>query len=281
LSRTVAAALAEASARLAAAGVETPSRDARLLLADALGAQPSSITLRLSEDLPPHAAAVFAGHVDARAQRRPVAQILGRRAFWGREFEVTPDVLDPRPETETLVALALEGGPATRVLDLGTGSGVLLVTLLAEWPNSRGLGTDVSASALAVASRNAALHGVAARASLLQADWTDGVAGRFDLVVGNPPYIPTAVVAELSPEVRAWEPIAALSPGPTGLEAYARIAAGLGDVLAPGGRAILEFGSGQGAAVAAILAHAGFGRISLYDDLDGRARAVSVIAPAA
>ena len=156
-----------------------------------------------------------------RARARPVAQIIGRRAFWGREFAVTGAVLDPRPETETLIALALAGPAPARILDLGTGSGAILVTLLAEWPGAQGVGTDIDAAALAVAAENAARHGVAARAAFRRADWTQGIVGRFDLVVSNPPYIPAAEVEGLAPDVRDWEPRHALTAGPTGLEAYA------------------------------------------------------------
>ena len=161
-----------------------------------------------------------------RARFRPMAQILGRRAFWGREFLVTADVLDPRPETETLVALALEAPAPARILDLGTGSGAILVTLLAERPRARGLGTDASPAALEVAAANAARHGVADRAEFARADWTEGLTGRFDLVVCNPPYVAGRDMAGLAPDVRDWEPAAALTPGPTGLESYIRIAPG-------------------------------------------------------
>jgi release factor glutamine methyltransferase len=204
-----------------------------------------------------------------------VAQILGRRAFWGRDFAVSAAVLDPRPETETLIARALEGPAPASLLDLGTGSGILLVTLLAEWPDAHGLGTDIDGAALAVASENAARHGVAGRAAFREADWTVGLEERFDLVVSNPPYIPAADVEGLSPEVRDWEPRHALTAGPTGLEAYGRIAAGLAAVLAPGGRALFEVGVGQGAAVAALLREAGFGAMAVHADLDGRDRVVS------
>jgi release factor glutamine methyltransferase len=221
----------------------------------------------------------FAAHVAARLARRPVSQILGRRAFWGRDFEVTTDVLDPRPETETLVALALRGAPPTRLLDLGTGSGALLTTLLCEWPQARGLGTDLSDAALAVAARNAARHGVAGRAALRRADWTQGIEGAFDLVVSNPPYIPEAEVAALAPEVRDWEPHQALTPGPRGLESFERIARGLAGLLAPQGRALLEFGAGQGEAVAGVFREAGFRQVALRPDLDGRKRVVEVSDP--
>ncbi len=272
---TVQRALSTAAARLAAAGVADPVRDARLLMAAALGIEPGALTPRVGEPLG-GAAVAFEALIAERARRRPVAQILGRRAFWGREFEVTGDVLDPRPETETIVAAALGGRPGARLLDLGTGSGALVVTLLAEWPRAQGLGTDASAAALAVAARNASRHGVAERALFRRADWTAGIAGQFDLVVCNPPYIPAAAVAGLEPDVRDWEPRAALTPGETGLEAYRRIADGLGPLLAPGGRAFFEFGEGQGPDVAAVFAAAGLATGRLLPDLDGRARVLAL-----
>jgi release factor glutamine methyltransferase len=280
VSGTVQAALAAGAARLAAAGVPGAARDARRLMAAALGLAPERLTLAAPEPLPAPARAAFERMVEERTRFRPVAQIVGSRAFWGRDFAVSAAVLDPRPETETLVALALAGPVPATVLDLGTGSGAILVTLLAEWPAARGLGTDVDPAALAVAAANAARHGVAARAAFRQADWTEGLAERFDLVVSNPPYIPAGEVAALAADVRGWEPRHALTPGPSGLESYARIAGGLAAVLAPGGRALLETGAGQGAAVAALMRAAGFARIAVHPDLDGRDRVVEVAGPA-
>jgi release factor glutamine methyltransferase len=274
VSATIGAALARAAAALAEAGVPEAARDARRLMAAALAVAPERVTLAMAEPLAPETAAAFGRMVAERAHFRPVAQIVGRRWFWGREFAVSGAVLDPRPETETLVAAALAGPAPATVLDLGTGSGAILVTLLAEWPSARGLGTDIDADALAVAAANAARLGVAERARFLVADWTDEVDGRFALVVSNPPYIAAAELATLARDVRDWEPRHALTPGPTGLEAYRRIAADLPRVLAPGGRALLEIGAEQGTAVAAILRAAGFARVTLHRDLDGRDRVV-------
>lgn len=272
------AALQAATARLAAAGVEDPAGDARRLLAHALGLSRERLVLAL--DAAPGAAEAehFAGLVALRAERRPLAQITGRRLFWGRAFAVTPDVLDPRPETETLVVAALEA-PFGRLLDLGTGSGCLAVTLLAERPAATGVASDLSAAALAVARVNAAAHGVAGRLAVLAADWFEGVAGRFDLILSNPPYIPAAGLAALAPEVRLWEPAAALSPGPDGLEAFRAILAGAGAHLAPGGRILLEVGAGQAGEVAALARAAGLRGVHARADLDGRPRVVAARAP--
>ncbi|MCL4676536.1 MAG: peptide chain release factor N(5)-glutamine methyltransferase, partial [Pararhodobacter sp.] len=206
----------------------------------------------------------------------PISQITGRRAFWGRDFIVTPDVLDPRPETETLVAAALQQ-PFSSVLDLGTGSGALLLTLLAERPRARGLGVDLSPRALAVAARNADHLGVADRARLVVSDWWSAVEGRFDLIVSNPPYIAAADMARLSPEVRLHEPHLALTPGGDGLEAYRRITALASGFALPGARLLLEIGPTQAACVDAMLTRAGFSEVSTLADLDGRDRVVSAV----
>lgn len=269
-------ALAETLARLKAGGIADPGRDARLLLAEAVGTPPDRLMLEPDALLGPDAAARLAGMIAARLARQPVAQILGRRQFWGRDFRVSRDVLDPRPETECLVALALEGVPAQHVLDLGTGSGAILLTLLAEWPAARGLGIDASPAALAVAGANAAALGLAARAELRVGDWLVGVDGPFDLVVCNPPYIAADELPGLAPEVIGWEPLAALSPGADGLAAYARIAPCLAAVLAPGGRALFEIGPSQGAAVAALFGAAGFAEVRVHPDLDLRDRVIDV-----
>jgi release factor glutamine methyltransferase len=277
---TVRAALAAGAARLAAAGVPDAARDARRLMAAALGVPQDRLALLTAEPLAPEADAAFGRMLGERARRRPVAQIVGRRAFWGRELAVTGAVLDPRAETEVLIARALAGPAPATILDLGTGSGAILLTLLAEWPAARGLGTDIDPAALAVAEANAGRLGVVDRAAFRRADWTDGVTGRFDLVVSNPPYIAEAALAGLAADVRDWEPRAALTPGPTGLESYRRIAAGLAAVLAPGGRALFEIGADQAAPVADILRAAGFDDATVHRDLDGRDRVVEVAARA-
>lgn len=271
-------ALAEAAAALARAGVADPMRDARLLLAHALGIAPDRLVLHLADPPGAEAGARFRALVAERARRRPLSHLTGRRLFWGRGFAVTPDVLDPRPETECLVVLAL-ARPFARVLDLGTGSGAILLTLLAERPEAEGLGTDLSEPALAVARANAAALGTGARARFLRADWFAGVSGRFDLIVSNPPYVAAAEMTGLAPEVRDWEPHLALSPGGDGLGAYRAIAAGAGAHLAPGGRLLVEIGPSQGRAVAALLAAAGLAGIAVHPDLDGRDRVVEARNP--
>jgi release factor glutamine methyltransferase len=266
--------LRDAVARLAAAGVPDAPRDARLLLAHALGLAPDRLTLHLADAPDPAAAGRFAALIAARAARAPVSHLTGQRLFWGRSFRVTPDVLDPRPETETLVALAL-GEPFARVLDLGTGSGCILLSLLADRPGATGLGADLSADALAVAQDNAARLGVQDRAAFIRSDWCAAVTGRFDLIVSNPPYIAAAEMPGLSPEVLGHEPHLALTDGADGLTAYRAISAQAQGHLAPGGRLMVETGPTQGAAVAALFAAAGLADIRIHPDLDQRDRVVS------
>lgn len=272
---TVGAALAAAVRRLGEAGIADPVRDARRLLAHALGLPASRLTLALAGPMPAEAASRFAALVTDRARHRPVAQITGTRQFWGRDFVVTGDVLDPRPETETLIAAAL-ARPAARILDLGTGTGCILLTLLAEWPEATGLGVDVSPAALDVAGQNAAALGLAGRAGFVEGDWAAGLAGPFDLIVSNPPYIAEDEIADLSRDVREWEPLLALSPGGDGLAAYRVLLPQAAAILAADGRVLVEIGAAQGAAVTAIARSAGFDPVAVLPDLDGRDRVVSL-----
>lgn len=276
MSQTVAQMLTRAIAMLRAAGVADPPRDARRLAADAMGIEPARLGLHMNDMWPAEATARWQAHLAARSARQPVAQIVGWRDFYGRRFVVTPDVLDPRPETETLIEAALQR-PARRVLDIGTGSGCILLTLLAEWPDARGVGTDLSRAALSVAGDNAARLGVAARAGLVACDWATGLHDSFDLVVSNPPYIPLLDMADLAPEVRRWEPAMALSPGPDGLEAYRAIIPQALRRLSPGGRLLLETGAGQGSAVMGLCVAHGFEKVEVLPDLDGRSRVVRAI----
>jgi len=271
---TRAEAIARGAARLAAAGVPEPQRDARLLFRWAAGIDGPRLAVLIRDPAEPGEIARFEEAVTARAGRVPVSHITGEREFWGLRFRVTADVLDPRPETEVLVASALEGPVPRRILDLGTGTGCILLALLSEWTDAEGLGTDISPAALRVAEGNAAALGLASRARFRQADWCAGVEGSFDLIVANPPYIAEAEMAALEPEVRLHEPAGALCPGGDGLDAYRRIAAGVGPLLAPGGRLMLEIGPTQHESVGAILARAGFHRIENFADLDGRNRVV-------
>lgn len=270
---TGAEALRAGIARLRGAGVPDPQGDARRLLAHALAVGPGRLSLVLPEPVSPTALRLFERALAARRKRQPVAQIVGYRMFYGRNFRVTPDVLDPRPETETLVATALER-PFDDVIDLGTGSGCVVLSLLAERPAARGLGTDRSAPALAVAQANAAALGLSARARFVQADWWSGVEARADLIVSNPPYITAAEMETLAPEVRDWEPAEALTPGRDGLDSYRAIFDRARTHLVKRGRLLVEIGPTQAMDVSELGQAAGLRLADMRRDLDGRDRVV-------
>ena len=217
--------------------------------------------------------------VSEREMRRPVSQIIGKRKFWKGTFKVTHDVLDPRPETELLVELGIQD-PFDRILDLGTGSGCIVISLLMERPNALGVGTDISEQALRVAGENAESMCVAERVTLRVSDWYDDVRGRFDLIVSNPPYIAEDEFGELPPEVRSYEPHAALAGGADGLSAYRAIVSRARHHMTPGGRLLVEIGSTQADGVRNLLADAGLENVAVHADLDGRNRVVAARNPA-
>jgi release factor glutamine methyltransferase len=238
-------------------------------MAHALGVTTGELHLR---HLDKHAPANFQALLDRRLAREPVAYITGRAGFWTIELEVGPGVLIPRADSETLIAAAQEHSrthaPAT-ILDLGTGPGTLLLAALDQWPTAQGLGIDSSAAALDYARRNAQRLGLGGRAELRRGDWAQGLTGKFDLILCNPPYIPQG--EELPPDVSAWEPHGALFAGPDGLADYRRLAADLPSLLATNGIACIEVGDGQAGAVAALFASAPF-TISTRRDLRGMER---------
>lgn len=268
---TRAEALRATAATLAAAGIAGPAREAALLLRWACGLSPAAALAEPDAPVTPAQAAALHAGAALRARPAPLSHVTGRRAFWGAEFVVCPDVLDPRPETETLVALALDGPPAAAVIDLGVGSGCILLSLLAAWPAARGVGVDASAAALAVAARNAVAMNVADRLTLRRGDWLAGLSAQADLIVANPPYLNAEDMTRLQPELRA-EPAMALAGGPDGLDAFRVIAPALRDRLRPGGRALLEHGPAQGEAVRALLTAVGLCDPRTHADLDGRPR---------
>ena len=223
---------------------------------------------------PARAEFFYPHYIKDRLDRRPVSRILGEREFWGRCFKVTEATLDPRPETETLVELAL-AEPFSQVLDLGTGTGCILISLLAERPDATGVGTDISDQAVLVAGDNAERHEVADRLILPLSGWFDSIGGRFDLIVSNPPYIAGEEMSTLEPEVRDHDPRIALTDGGDGLSAYRAIAAGAPDHLTAGGRLLVEIGPTQAGAVTGLFRAAGLEDITVHPDLDGRDRVVS------
>ncbi|MCX8134538.1 MAG: peptide chain release factor N(5)-glutamine methyltransferase [Roseococcus sp.] len=272
---TVGALLCAAGAALRAAGIETPRLDARRLLAHALGCTPEALLREPRAPVPSAQAAAFRALIARRAARAPVALLTGRAGFWTLDLEVSAETLIPRPDSEALVEAVLASGRAPRrVLDLGTGTGALLLAVLREFPAARGVGVDLRPGAAALAARNAARHGLAGRASFLAGDWAAALHARFDLVLSNPPYIPSAEIAGLMPEVAAHEPPSALDGGPDGLAAYRALCAALPGLLAPGGLAVLELGAGQAGAVAALAEAAGLRVAGQREDLGGVPRAI-------
>lgn len=252
----IGALLREASGRLAAAGIDGAAREARLLLQHAAGI---AIVTQIAESgraIDSAAAERFEALVARRAARAPMAQILGQREFWSLPFRVTPDTLDPRPDSEALVQAVLsrvaDRQAELRLVDFGTGTGCLLLSLLHELPNASGIGVDLSPAALAVARHNARALGLAGRARFLEADWDASLAGSFDIVVSNPPYIASEEIAALQPEVSRFEPRLALDGGPDGLTAYRRLLPAAARLLRAGGLAAFEIGFGQADSVTAI-----------------------------
>jgi release factor glutamine methyltransferase len=274
--------LASAAAVLRDGGIDTPMLDARLLLCHATGLSHERIIALGREPLAAEDAARLEAYVLRRLSGEPVARIRGTREFYGRDFRIDAHTLDPRPDTETLIGAALDlvarqgwqDRPLT-LLDLGTGSGCILLTLLAELPNAQGVGTDLSEGALRLAAENARRLGLAARARFIAADWFDGVQGRFDLILSNPPYIARADIAGLAREVAAHDPGLALDGGVDGLAAYRRIAGAAGAHLAAEGQILVEIGADQAEDVMALFRAAGLGDgARMVRDSAGRPRCV-------
>jgi release factor glutamine methyltransferase len=270
---TAGVALSRAAALLREAGVEGSRRDARLLLAEALSASPGALFGTPEQRLSGPEAARFAGFVARRRAREPVSRILGRREFWSLSFAIGPATLDPRPDSEALVEAILArardlAGPLS-ILDLGTGSGCLLLALLSELPEARGLGVDRDPAALAMAWRNALSLGLEDRAAFAVGDWGAAVAGQWRVIVCNPPYVRHADVCRLAPEVARYDPRAALDGGGDGLAAYRRVIPDIADLLAPDGLAAVELGSDLADAVETLIREAGLVPSARARDLGG------------
>ncbi|WP_270935187.1 peptide chain release factor N(5)-glutamine methyltransferase [Falsiroseomonas oryzae] len=275
---TVGAFLCQAGQVLRAAAIENPRLEARLLLGHAMGATTEALLGDSRAPVPPEAASRFRAAIQARLAATPIAHILGSQGFWTLDLAVSPATLIPRPDSETLVEAALDALPdrdaQLRVLDLGTGTGCLLLAVLAERPRAFGIGVDLVPAAAALAAANARRNGLADRAAFLAGDWAAALAGRFDLVLSNPPYIESAAIAGLMPEVARHEPRSALDGGVDGCDAYRRLSTILPGLLAPGGVAVLELGIGQKAAVEALARQAGLVPAGGRADLGGVDRAL-------
>ncbi|WP_395651228.1 peptide chain release factor N(5)-glutamine methyltransferase [Brevundimonas sp.] len=276
---TLVSAWKSAQARLKAGRIDSPSIDARLLLEAATGASRMDILTDPYRVVTPDQAAVMDGYVERRLRREPVSRILGRKGFWKIMLNVTPDVLSPRPDTETILdiaMLAFAPHEAFSMIDLGTGSGAILLAVLAERPAATGVGTDISSEALAVAKENAANLDLDGRAAFLRTEWAVGFGDHsFDFVASNPPYIPTDDIAGLDPEVREHDPILALDGGPDGLQAYRDLAPEIRRILKPGGTFAVEIGFDQGPQVKALFEAAGFEGVIVVKDLGDRHRVVT------
>jgi release factor glutamine methyltransferase len=279
---SVAGARRQLAAEFRRRGLETPELDARLLMAHALALDHTGLATHAHRRLSITEAGDIAALAARRLAREPVARILGRKEFWGLPLRLNAETLVPRPETETVVEAALAAldrdgarSRALRVADLGTGSGALMLAFISELPAGIGIGTDLSAAALACARDNAATLGFAARTAFVACDYGAALAGRFDLVVANPPYVARNEVAALAPEVRDFDPLRALDGGIDGLDAYRAIVADARRLLTPGGTLVLELGAGMATAVTALLGAAGLGLAGPpRHDLAGVARAL-------
>ena len=277
---TLGAAVAEAAALIAAGGIGEARREARLVAAAALGVDPSAVLGWPERALSSEEAAHILAFARRRGAGEPLSRLTGRREFWSLSFALSSQTLDPRPDSETLVEAALgeivDRNVPLRVLDLGTGTGCLLLALLSELPRATGIGVDRSAGAAATARRNAEALGLSTRASFMVGDWGEALGGGFDIVVANPPYIPSAAISRLSREVREHDPPLALDGGPDGLAAYRCIAQGLSSWLADEGTAVVEVGEGQADEVASILAGRGLAVAGTRRDLAAIERCVIV-----
>ena len=269
----------DAFQRFQAANIDTARLDARLLLGAVLGGGAERVLAESGRDLDDVEFSIFEGFVKRREGCEPISQILGVREFWSLSFKVTSATLTPRPDTETLIEAALKmvADDPKRILDLGTGSGCIVLSLLSEWKNSQGLGVDISEAALKVAQHNAKKLGLDDRAEFAIADWREGTwqYGLFDVVISNPPYIPEADMQTLAVDVRDYEPKTALVGGIVGLDAYREIIAQLPHMLTVGGLVLFEVGINQADDVEALLLSAGFGGLEQHQDLSKIARVVA------
>ena len=274
----------EGTDRLARAGVDGARFEARLLLEMATGLTREQLVMAADRRIGVVEAQVFRALLARRAAREPMAYIRGRTEFFGLEFQVAPGVLVPRADSETLIEVAQVAFPdeaaPLRILDLGVGSGCLLVTLLSLYPAARGVGTDTAETALAVTLRNALTHGVAGRVELRRTSWGRGLRGPFDLVLANPPYVGTTEIAALQPEVAIYEPVGALDGGPDGLAAYGALTPDITRLLAPGGVAVLEIGRGQDRTLTGWFKSQGF-TVRPFSDLAGSVRCLELRSRAA
>jgi release factor glutamine methyltransferase len=272
--------LREAVLELQRGRIESASLDARLLLQHILGVTREQLLADNRLSLSFEQEEAYQDLIDKRLRRQPISQLIGKREFWGHSFKVTPATLDPRPDSETLIEAILgvfrDKSAALNILDLGTGTGCLLLTLLSEYENARGTGVDICESALGVAQENAANLGLKPRSQFVQSRWSEKLEGTFDIIISNPPYIPTRTIESLAPEVCRFEPKLALDGGEDGLDCYRAIAAQLPKLLAKDGLAIFELGIGQQRDVETIVTEQGLQVTGVKEDLASIPRCILI-----
>ena len=271
---TVQELLTASQAKLRECGISDPIRDARLLLADCLELRTQNLNLLDDSCISEIKISKFWRMINERCKRKPVSKILGYRSFWGRDFEINENVLDPRGDTETLIELILDCN-FENMLELGTGSGAIAITVLAERPEVTCVATDISQYALNTARTNSKRHGVQNRLKLLYSNWFDKISGSFDIIVSNPPYISSKEYAQLSAEVVKYDPKISLTLGGDGLEAYREILSQALEKLSKNGHIFLEIGYTQANAVGHLFKEAGFQQIKVHKDLGSRDRVIS------
>lgn len=267
-----------ATQQLHAVGIESASLDARLLLQHVLGISHEQLLLRWTDEPADEQVTAYEHVIARRVAREPIAVITGKKPFWTYEFYTSAATLDPRPDSETLIEAVLKDHPdfdnALRILDMGTGTGCLLLSVLMEYPQAEGVAVDISADALEVAQKNVAMLGIEERVTLLQSRWTEKLSGRFDVIISNPPYIPRAEIAMLAPEVKQYDPMLALDGGEDGLDDYRHLAEQLLPFLDDSGLLYLEVGAGQSGDVKSIFEQAGWKCKAIHADLAGVERVV-------
>jgi release factor glutamine methyltransferase len=275
---TIGRLFAAAAARLDAAGIAEPRHEARLILGLALGIEPATVLGWPERPVEPKLADKAAALIERRAKGEPFSRLRGKREFWSLDFGLSPETLDPRPDSETLIAAALADIPdraaALRVVDFGTGTGCLLLALLSELPNATGIGIDIAAGAVATARANAAALGLAGRAEFRVGSWDIRIGRPADVILANPPYIPNSEIGRLPAEVSAFDPRVALDGGPDGVFAYPALGAAICGLLGPAGKAYIEIGTGQALQVVRVLGEAGLRVVAVRRDLAGVERCV-------
>jgi len=266
--------LSDVTRKLSISEIDNAARDARILVAHALDIPKSQLSLNANENVPEELRCSLEKLIYRRINREPIAKILGKRQFWGRTFFINEDVLDPRGDTETLIDYVIDR-PVRSVLELGTGSGVIAISLACEWKEVNVVATDISEAALLVAQKNAKNFDVEDKIEFLKSDWFEAIEGKFDLIISNPPYIGLSEISEISQEVLNHDPELALFAGSDGLGAYERIIPQLTKFLKPKGIVVLEIGASQSESVKTLMNSSGLSEVKTFKDLAGKDRLVT------